>query len=244
MKNIILTILASYFFISCSTNSSNDNSNNPTSSDLLPKTIKNLSTTSTFNYNGNKIISINTGGTNRTFSYTGDFISSSIYNSSSSSPSISTYSYLNNLLNTVTYSNNMITNNYSTFTYSNGIITENDSLGPGNFNTSIRYYSQGNCVKEEIYNTDNGVTTFNGTTTYTYDNKNSPFRNITGWFALNIGEGVNNCLTETHKDASGVTTSIAQATYQYNSQDYPISQISQSGMVPGSPVNTTTITYY
>jgi hypothetical protein len=243
MKKIILIFFTSSFLLSCSTNSSNDNSNNPSSSDLLPKTIKTVSTTSTFNYNGNKIISINTGGTNRTFSYTGDFISSSIYSNSSSTSTI-TYSYLNNLLNTVTGPNN-----YITFTYSNGVVTENETIGSFK-GTYIRYYSQGNCVKEESYYTSNGVTTLNGTATYTYDNKNSPYKNITGWFALKNPQhsgncdGVNNPVTYIFKDASGVTTSSEQITYQYNSQDYPISISYSDLLVPSSPVQTTTITYY
>ncbi len=264
MKKLILTILAGSFLLSCSTDSSNDDSNNPSSNGLLVKTIINGAGTSTFNYNGNKLVNaLSSDGTTTAFTYNGDLI---IKDENVNGFDISNYS--NNLL--VSNSSNWNSNNtsstfYSTYTYnSDGSITEintGTSTYSGNTTSSshkfVRFYSQGNCVKEDSYSSINGVMTLTGTTLSTFDNNNSPYKNITGFYTWQNPQGysVNNEINRTHKDASGVITRTVQTTYQYNSQNYPISGTTtttnytinpQTGSsTPGTPsVSNGTFTYY
>ena len=276
MKKLILTILASSFLLSCSSDSSNDDSNNPSSNGLLVKTATDIGGTSTINYNGNKIVnSSSSDGSSSNFTYNGDFIiaeNTSINNGISGLYNYtSIMSYSNNLLSS--YAQNGGSTNYSdtynkTYTYNpDGSITENiNSIHTNNSsgNTTstvkkyIRFYSQGNCVKAEGYIPVNGVMTLTETRTYTYDTNNFPFKNITGFYAYYHPIGFannNNKISETHKNAAGLVTKITQTTYQYNSQNYPISMTEtitnytinpQTGAsTPQTPtVSNTTYTYY
>lgn len=266
MKKLILTILASYFILSWSTNSANDDSNNSSSNGLLVKTITySGGSTSTFNYNGNKLVNlVNSDGTTTVFTYNGDLI---IKNENANGFDISNYS--NNLLvsraSNYSFGSQSSTNN-TTYTYnSNGSIITDITTGNSTYlgntttftNKTIRYYSQGNCIKDERYRISNNSFILTETTDYTYDNKNCPYKKITGFLAMITPSGyaVNNPVSITHKNASGIISSISQFTYQYNSQDYPISatntstvyNISTSGTSssPGTPSeSTTTYTYY
>ena len=275
MKKLILTILASSFILSCSSDSSNDNSNNPSSNGLLVKTVTNGLKSTTISYNGNKLAnSSSSDGSSSIFNYNGDLIISenTVINNGVSGlyNYTSTMNYSNNLLSSYTRNGNNA--NYSdlynsTYIYNlDGSITENinstHTYSAGNTTSSInkyiRFYSQGNCVRGEGYSPVNGLMILTETTTYTYDTNNSPYKNITGFYAYYhpIGySNFNNKVSETHKNASGIITRTVQTTYQYNSQNYPISETetstnynidSQSGTsTPGTPtVSNRTYTYY
>jgi len=245
MKKLILTIFASSFLLSCSTNSSNEESNSSSGSGMLPKTSTSGSKTTTYNYNGNKIVNIlSSDGGSATFTYNGEFIiaENSVINNGVSGlyNSTSTMNYSNNLLSS--YAQNGGFTNYSdsdtinkTYTYNqDGSITENvniihtNSLGNTTItvNKYIRFYSQGNCIKAEAYGPVNGIMTLTDTRTYTYDTNNNSCKNITGLYAYYHPIGVannNNIISETNKNANGVITKTIQRVYQYNSQNYPIS---------------------
>jgi hypothetical protein len=136
------------------------------------------------------------------------------------------------------------------------------TINSGNTQTKnskhIRYYSQGNCIKDEEFSISNGVSTLIDTTTFTYDTSNSPYKNITGFYSWSNPQGfesINNLKSELHKNASNLTTRTVQITYQYNSENYPISYTSvitnyiinsQTGSsTPQTPINQSgTITYY
>jgi hypothetical protein len=239
MKKLILTILASSFLLSCSNNSSNENVNNPSSTGLLLKTVTDSrGTTSTYNYNGNKLTSgLSTDGSIVTLTYNGDLIIKEESSGGSGSNYIYTMSYSNNLLtssNENSNSTNFSSNYNSTYTYnSDGSITEiRTGTNTYNGNTTnssskyIRFYSQGNCVKEDSYSSINGVMTLTGITTYTYDSFNFPWKNITGFYTYQNPRqaiGVNNAISTTRKNAQGIVTSNSQTTYQYNSLNYPVS---------------------
>lgn len=236
MKKLILTILAGTFLLSCSSDSSNDDSNNPSSTGLLVKTETNSNGTSTYNYNGNKLLNGFTSGGgepfNFTFTYSGDFIITlnttaiNINNISNTA-----FNYSNNLLSSSTQ--NIIINNISrtynkTYTYnSDGSITENIIVNNGSgSNKFIRFYTQGNCVREERYDYLNSVISFTGSITYSYDTNNHPCKNITGFYAIQNPQkasSINNVISETTKNAYGVITKTVQTAYQYNSQNYPVS---------------------
>ena len=236
MKKLILIILASSFLLSCSSDSSNDDSNNPENG-LLVKTITYNGVTTTLNYSGNKATYfLGSDGSTSTFTYNGDLIIKDEKTGGSGSNYIRTMNYSNNLLTSSTESRNSTSysSSYnSTYTYnSDGSITEirtgtNTYNGnTTNFNSKdIRFYSQGNCVKIENYTFFDGVYTLNETIIYTYDNKNSPFKNITGLYTAYYPTGnINNCISQINKNASGEITYTAQTAYQYNAQNFPISE--------------------
>ncbi|WP_396139495.1 hypothetical protein [Flavobacterium sp.] len=246
MKKLILTILASSFLLSCSSDSSNDDSNNPSSAGLLLKTITYDGVTTTLNYSGNKATYFSdSDGSIATFTYDGDLIIKEEQTGGSSLNSIITYNYSNNLL-TSSNSTNSSSNYNSTYTYnSDGSITE---IRNGNTSNSteknVLFYSQGNCVKIENYTFFNGVYTLNETIISTYDNKNSPFKNITGLYTAYYPQGninVNNCISQINKDASGEITYTAQTAYQYNAQNFPVSEtITETEYTPDPQTGTST----
>ena len=163
MKKFILTILASSFILSCSTDSANDNSNNPSSTGMLLKTITYDGVTTTLNYSGNKATYFSdSDGSITTFTYNGDLIIKDEKTGGSVSNYINTHNYSNNKLTSSTESRNS-TSYSSTFnnTYiynSDGSITEIRNITStynGNITNSteknVLFYSQGNCVKIENY---------------------------------------------------------------------------------------------
>ena len=266
MKKLILTILASTFTLSCSNNSDSTNS---TSTGPLIKTETSIGGTETYNYNGNKLSTILYSPSETiTFTYNGDLIIKAEENGGGVN-SVTTYNYSNNLLSSFSgnesYSNTTHTTN-KTYTYnSSGSITEmttGTTIYSGNTQTDnskhIRYYSQGNCIKDEYFSISNGVSTLVDTATFTYDTSNSPYKNITGFYSLTNPQGfysINNLKSEIHKNTSNITTRTVQITYQYNSENYPTSYTgvitnytinSQTGAsTPGTPsTQSGTITYY
>ena len=266
MKKLILTILASTLILSCSNNSE---STDPTSSGPLIKTETSIGGTETYNYNGNKLSNIiYSPGETITFTYNGDLIIKAEENGGGVN-SVTNYNYSNNILSSFSgiesYSNISTTTNTTYIYNSNGSITEmttRTSINSGNTQTNnskhIRYYSQGNCIKDEYFSISNGVSTLVETTTFTYDSSNTPYKNITGFYSLTNPQGfysINNLKSEIHKNASNVTTRTVQITYQYNSESYPISYTgvitnytinSQTGAsTPQTPITQSgTITYY
>jgi hypothetical protein len=266
MKKLITLILASTFILSCTSNSNNNNS---TSTGPLIKTETSIGGTATYNYNGNKLSNVSySPSETSTYTYNGDLIIKEEENGGGVN-GVTTYNYSNNLLSSSTrtesISNISNTTNITYIYNSDGSITEmttRTSINSGNTQTNnskhIRYYSQGNCIKDEYFSISNGVYTLVETTTFTYDSSNTPYKNITGYYLLTNPQGFysnNNLKSELHKNASNVTTRTVQITYQYNSENYPISYTSvitnytinsQTGSsTPQTPINQSgTITYY
>ena len=269
MKKLILTLFASAALVSCSTDSSSDN---PSSGGLLVKTItyNNLSFFNqlTYSYNGNKFSGyIDSSGGYGTITYNGNYIINT-GDFSNNSTYLVNYNYANGLListNTNSTFNNSSNTRSSTFVHnSDGSITENETstsnTGYVSHSMTKRYYSQGNCIKEEYFSIDNSVMYLTSITNYTYDTKNNPFKNAIGWSYL-VGVGFdwgmtnNNVISEITTNDSGVVESTSQSTYQYNSQDYPISCVTTNNYynfdpttgisTPGTPsTETQTYTYY
>lgn len=237
MKKLITLILASTFILSCSSNSDNNNS---TSTGPLIKTETSIGGTATYNYNANKLSTIiNSPSETTTYTYNGDLIIKEDNNGGRVN-SVTNYNYSNNLLSSSTGNESSSNSNYSTsntYTYnSNGsitVMTARTYTSAGNTQTTnskgINYYSQGNLVRTESYSISNGVSTLVETTTFTYDSSNTPYKNITGYYAWSNPQGfhsINNVKSEIHKNASNVTTRTVQITHQYNSENYPISYAS------------------
>lgn len=268
MKKLILTILASTLILSCSNNSDSIDS---TSSGPLIRTQTSIGGggTTTYNYNGYKLSNIAYPSSETVnYTYNGDLIIKE-ENNGGRVNSVSNFNYSNNLLSSLTGNESTSTISKSwnaTYSYnSNGSITvmntkTNNQLGqtPTTINSKhIRYYSQGNCIKDEEYSISNGIATLIGYVTYSYDTKNSPYKNITGLNALYKPQGlsfINNLISEVDYNASGFITSTYQITYQYNSENYPISSSTvytyytinpQTGVSTqaSQSTNNTTITY-
>ena len=240
MKKLISTILASSFLLSCSSDSSNDDSNNPSSTGLLLKTVNYGNGVVTYSYNGNKLTgSINSNGSYGTATYNGDFVSQIADFNPDNTSYVTNYTYSNNRLSTKNISTNYANPPYtenSTFTHNvDGSVTENKtrttSTGVVSQKIYIYYFTSGNLTKKEEFNS---AMTLTHTTTFTYDNKNSYVKNITGFIFLNGLDGFGS--TQAHNETGYVKTNnitgnieeTEQITYTYNSQDYPISMINTS----------------
>lgn len=231
MKKLILILCIGLLLNSCS---SDNNSNNPASTDvLLVKTITDDDGDITFfNYNGNKLASI-TNSTNdifQTFTYNGNLLIKQELQSPDPNIVVTSFNfnYSNNILTSQTIYYDNFLNNTFTYTYNpDGSVTE-----LSDYSMWKRYYSQGNCIKEEYYTTNfNNVMTLYSTKTITYDNKNSCFKSQAEWQGtLNWGPSslINNEIGSITKNASGVTTRVTNTVYEYNSQDYPINAVQTS----------------
>ena len=256
MKKLILILCIGLLLNSCS---SDNNSNNPVSTDvLLVKTITDDDGDIDFcNYNGNKLTSISNSTNNIviTFTYNGNLLIK--FEAQGPDPTIAgliaNYYYSNNILTSYTTGYDNLQNHTITYN-SDGSVTE-----LSDYRMEKRYYSQGNCIKEEYYTTNfNNVMTLDETRTISYDNKNSCFKSRAEWHGtLNSGPSslINNEIGSITKNASGVTTRVTNTVYEYNSQDYPINAVKTStpytpyptgnGSYPGSSTITTeSYTYY
>ena len=253
MKKVIYTFLGVLVF-ACSSdsesdnnNDGNNNNNNPNESELLVSSIthsdmenSNYEYVENFTYDGNKIVEIN---------------NSVYYNGNFSSESRSEFIYANNKISRVdNYNdNNNSISSQDIFTY--------DSQGRLVAADYCYILSDGSCDDSESesysYNSDGSITATYGdesdttvvqfddngniirvsdgdeVSELTYDNYNSPFKNITGATPLVISQWIfsgsylysfnNNCLSFVgeYVDEDGVETYTLNFTYDYNDAGYP-----------------------
>lgn len=269
MKKSILVALAAISFVACN----NDDDNVSSSNAILP--VKLVSTnvqdketsTVSFSYNGDKLSTITGtyGSENNkmTFEYTGDLITKvTSVDGTDKDETVYTYtngkltsSVLNGSESNGTYINTASTN----YTYnSDGTVAATEiqkhtkpSDPTFNYTNTINY----------IYTITNGqitkkivtyISTPNNhveTASYTYDTKNSVFKNVRGFNALllglnqeSIGENFslsqNNYLTITTLE--GTSTSNSQYSHEYNANGYPTKTIETYN---GSKLTENIITY-
>jgi hypothetical protein len=237
MKKLIYTILASSFLLSCSTDSSNEDSNNSSNSGIVPKTISEGNYLITYTYNGNKAVGYTTNtGDYGTATYNGDNIINWSDFSTNNESYIVNSTYSNNVLISQSINTNYTNPPYTencTFIYnSDGSVTVNitktTSTGIISQFKNIYFYTSGNLIKKEQYYVVNSIMTLSYITNYTYDNKNNVYKNITGINLLKgdsaIGGGDNNVTGYERTDATGNIVETQQVTYTYNSQNYPLSR--------------------
>lgn len=228
MKKIIL-IFSLLVLFSCSSNESvNDSSN--ASGVLLKKIVSSDGAAIVnFNYNGNKILNyIDDGdGEKVLFSYTGNFITkmewvdisnNQLYQTvefmytSNKVTKVKLYSLTNTLefITDIKYNlDGSITATYSNYNGGNSIVTTEISI--------LFVDAAGNLIKNK---------SANSAVDLTYDNKNSPFKNVTGFEYLRLFRVFSfqkNNLTDITITNSGSPQTDYSARYQYNNQDYPIS---------------------
>ena len=255
MKKIIYTFLGVLVFACGSdsennnNNDGNNNNNNPNGSELLVSSISyndmensDYEYVENFTYDGNKIVEINR---------------SVYYNGSLNSEDRTEFIYANNKISRVDYyyDNNNNISSQDIFTYdSQGrlVATEycynpNDGSCDDSESTTYSYNSDGSTTATYTYGDesetsviefdDNGnivrVSDYDNVSELTYDNYNSPFKNITGATPLVIAQWVfsgsylysfkNNCLSFVSEsvDEDGVATDVLNFTYDYNDAGYP-----------------------
>jgi hypothetical protein len=175
-----------------------------------------------FKYNGTKLnyysFGEQSGLLKKQFTYTGNVITKAEwFENGVATGEKDTYTYSNNkLIEHRTYSPGAVLERVSNFEYiSDGTINLTAENSSGNIVFFAKLYldSNGNVIKSESSSSYFVL--------YEYDNKNNPFRNITGFseiFLTDPNFGTNNLTKKT----SG--NNIYNYNYQYNSQNYPISQ--------------------
>lgn len=182
-----------------------------------------------YSYSGTKIMKIDDDFGHSEFTYTGDLITM-----------IQHYDETNHLVAsehfTYNSSNKLLTNIYKDFenslgfkeTYiynSDGTVSVSKYEGSETSQTTyVGYYkmfiSNNEVVKEENYDSIGALVKTN---TYTYDGKNNPFKNITGWAPLQYSasqmSGVFQNVVQNNDDFENFTN-----TYTYNSNNFPITE--------------------
>jgi len=205
---------------------------------LVTRTIETLDDGSTFTseyeYLGTKIVKTTDDEGYTTCDYTGDLITEFKYYESSILVQTEKYEYdINENIITYTIIDNIDTSwgNKETYTYNaNGTISVNYYIGDAFSQTTLNKTGTISFVGGEV-----SQITFNQggvirTRTYTYDNKNNPFINVTGLdkiaFCGQVASGnLHNITQEDDSDDSDNYT----YTYNYNSNNYPINESETAG---------------
>jgi hypothetical protein len=229
-KMILLMAVSSLLFASCS---SSDSSSPVTESDvLLTKSIASYDSgapvTTTYVYNGKKIQeAVASDGYYEKFYYTGDLLTLiEYYDDSDVKIYKETYVY-NSSNQLVNYAWIEIVNDYGSrelYTHnSNGTISVTKLYGDANVQSNFSdsgtiYFVNGDVSMIDM--------TSGGMYMYSYDTKNSPFKNITGIDKVNFADGdpmgvFHNILTE---NSDGPPSSTINYAYTYNGQNFPLTR--------------------
>lgn len=241
MKKLIYLLSITFLLLqSCS---SDDSSSSNSTSVLVKKNIETSPDgvfTTIFTYNGNKIadvISSVTGSMARTgrYTYTGDLITK-----------VDVFDYTNTLVGRSFYNYNLdnklasfVELNYTndsgrraTYTYnSDGTISSSEYEGDLTSQTTLYETKTIIFNNGEVSSLIEHLGTYSETTYYTYDNKNSPFKNVLGSDKLSyavfgtLTSEINHNLIKMDKSI-GTSNFVSNWQYTYNSNDYPTSKSS------------------
>ncbi len=209
-------------FASC--NGNDDEGSNNGGTVLLRKTIENGPDgqyISTATYNGTKLNKITTSdGGSIEFTYTGENITKSVWKSDGDIEQEEQYTYDSNgrLATHVTLDFDFQDGWKEVFTYnSDNVVSVQTFSGDLTSQTTPSDSYTVTFTNGEVSQIVRGTTT----TTYTYDDKNSPFKNVTGYSKISFVDGgasgiMHNILSETSSAGGG-----SVYTYTYNSGNYP-----------------------
>ncbi|MFC4478451.1 hypothetical protein [Flavobacterium chungangensis] len=248
-KNLFLFIALALTAISCS---KDDNDKNDKNHSDLPKTIQRTdlkapveNKTSTFIYDGNKIVSITHKFSRSEFTYEGNHITKKVdYSVTGDQPTKyaeTLYSYVNGKLETVSYYYTSNTTSFSKYVYTyNDDGTIKKQLYSINTTTGVETkspysdlltFANGNLTKLINVN-GNGTSTKN----YYYDLKNNPFKNIVGFSLLldqgiisSLGQDVYSSVNNIEKYTESIVVTgnltpvskIYETKFEYNSNGFP-----------------------
>ena len=248
-KNLFLFIALALTAISCS---KDDNDKNDKNHSDLPKTIQRTdlrapveNKTSTFIYDGDKIVSITHKFSRSEFTYEGNHITKKVdytVNGDQYTKYAETlYSYVNGKLETVSYSiNSNPTSDYKyVYTYNNdGTIKKqgysiNRTTGAETkaASSDLLTFVNGNLTKSVNVNGNIG-----STKNYYYDLKNNPFKNILGFTLLldqgridSVGQDIYSSVNNIEKYTESIVVTgnltpvskIYETKFEYNSNGFP-----------------------
>ncbi len=236
MKKIICALaIVAVAITSCSSDASSDQ--NPSNDVLVRKIMydygsENYGDTVEYTYNGTKLLKgIFSDGSVETFTYSGDVITK--IERKEGSEVIYTENFIYDSSNRL-IKYNMLENGYDeqeTFVYNNdGTATATYGTGVGAY---VRNYYYENDELIKIVGSDGH--TYN----YTYDNKNSPYRNVTGYDKIvlvvhgdNEFFGSKQNIVRIYDATDGIN--YMSNTMTYNSSDYPVAAISTAIFYPGT----------
>src|SRR5690606_7736579 len=220
-------------FISCS--DENGDNQSPDDNTLLvqmTETVGSDSSTSTFEYNGNKIVSQTDDVKSISYEYTGNLITKRTFQAFDSpdhkSEQIYQYSANNQLSQVVElfyYGPNapqgfkyVFTNNgnntISYNKYQGDLVNQDNYVGSGTY-----HFNADGEVQQIVQNDINAVAV--ATINFTYDTHHAPFSNVVGYdklFYINDGKHRNIISITTEVDDDALSTTHA---YLYNADDYP-----------------------
>lgn len=244
MKKLICLFAISTALILPSCSSSNDDSANPsvpvTENDILIKKIIETYAndgsviTTDFVYNGKKLVSAaDSDGYHEEYTYTGDLITTIKYYDDTNTlvlDEVFTYGSDNQI--SLYLSKDYVTNHgrKETFVYnSNGTVTFSVYTGDNTTQTTLSQtgtsYTTNGEVTQMDYSFSSGVV-YTASRTYTYDTKNSPFKNITGYEKLNIineeAFGISHNILTDHYVSSLSTDELTTTTFTYNGLNFPL----------------------
>lgn len=254
MKKSIFSIFA-LVLLSLASCSSDDNATTDpaTSSDILVKRIINtqedpegFNDIITFTYNGNKLQEANyLDGTKEKYYYTGDLITKVeyIFEGEVEEQDVFIYDSDGRLIE---YKNEDLIEDFeerSLFAYNSGnTITETTFVGSTPYTRTITI--ENDEIVKIVDNAPGGKTY-----KYSYDTKNSPFKNVTGYakiayafggdFEL-LGKKHNISLIRNETDSYDYMSN----TIQYNSNDYPTRVVSQAAFNSATDIENLTVQYF
>lgn len=258
IRNFWLFLLLLILSISCDRKDGLSDENTTTNNTpiLVTKLLTDDGVEFNFKYDSNKILEINTIEEKTIYFYTGELITKSQYLGDFSNgvyyvSEITDYTYDNSgrLSKSVTVTNDT-SNNYTnkttkttTYSYlSNSLIkiTENEDGVINNYDVNTN--SDGS-VKSWVKTDSKGAKI--GNVTIVYDNKNSPFQNIKGFykiyfFDIQMNSSFQNILEYNY---SGDEQRKYKAVYQYNSNNYPTKSINSYYNSNGTIDYTLVLTY-
>ncbi len=241
MKKLLSLLSAVLFvFASCSKDDNNESSD-PVSSILVKKitTIdgKGNSSSESYLYNGNKIISMTEDdGSVTKYTYTGDLITKIDEIAKDGSLNYTTaYSYINGKIDSAIGNDDDDTYYYKTkYTYNqDGTVSYDSFRGVTSTGVEEEYgatgkytFKDGNIVKLEVsyYGREYSYI-------YEYDTKNNPLKNVLGYNLLldDVSFNYNNIIKETSTFTSETKTDTFEEvnTYKYNENNYPTEKITK-----------------
>lgn len=226
-KFLTMAAVALFMMTSCSDDDSTSN-DNPTTVVLLKKTIETdefgEEWTTNYFYEGTKLVKMSDPDGEQKFFYTGDLLTKMTYSGDGlEQTDIFTY-YPDNTIKTHLMLTTDMGEEYGSkyeFTHNaDGTITKKYYYGDHTSqtelgNTYVLTMTNGNITNVKDTSSHGSITN----TSYTFDNKNEPRKNITGYASMILAAdnegGVNNILT-------GSVYGESAYTYTYNSDDYPV----------------------
>ena len=238
-KFLTLGALALFLMTSCSSDDSSDSVDNGSTSVLLKKTIATdedgYEYTTNYNYDGNKLTSVtDSEGSKMNLFYENDLLVKIEYSENNvvnqrdlltydSNNKLATFNILD--LDEDWAQKTLFTHNsngtVSTVEYT-GDLTEQTSL----YGNGVITYNNGNIIDYTLTRPSESVESW----TYTFDDKNSPLKNIASFDSFNLGyqEGGINNITAYINVMYGQTDSY-NTTYTYNNDNYPLTSVENDG---------------